>query len=240
MNLNHKWIGKAAIAAALLAPVAAHAQALNPSFSLDANFDTKGSNFYGAGMFLGLPSSSALSPYIDLYSYYLNYPAGANRGSVHAFNPSVGLSYSTGRSSVSAGIGYAFVSKSSSAPALNTERGGESGVTAGFGAHTTGLGERPYKAEFLANYNFGSDYLWSRARATVPFANSVTHPSRIGLEIVGQGSNKNSTSSHSFAFGPVFETKLTPHLNFTTSAGPKFNSHGGTSAYLSLSLGINP
>lgn len=240
MKFNHNWIGRAAIAAALLAPLAAHAQALNPSFSLDADFDTKGSNFYGAGMFLGLPSTSALSPYIDLYTYYLNYPAGATRGSIHAFNPTVGLSYSTGRSSVNAGIGYAFVSKSAGVPTLNTERGGESGVTASFGAHTTGTGERPYKAELLANYNFGSDYLWSRGRASVPMGYSVTHPSRIGFEVVGQGANHAGASSHSFSFGPVLETKLTPHLGFTVSAGPKFNSSGGSSAYLSLSLGINP
>lgn len=238
MKFNHKWIGRAAIAAALFAPIAAHAQ--SPSFSLDAGFDTKGSNFYGAGMFMGLPSSGAVSPYIDVYSYYLNYPAGATRGSIHAINPTVGLSYSMGRSSVNAGIGYAFVSKSSAAPTLNTERGGESGVTASFGAHTTGPGARPYKAEFLGNYNFGSDYLWSRARASEPFGNSVTHPSRVGLEIVGQGSNHNGSSSHSFSVGPTFETKLSPHLGFTVAAGPKFNSQGGTSAYLSLSLGITP
>jgi len=240
MNFNSKWISAAIAAGAVFAPAAARAQALNPSFSLDANFDTKGSNFYGAGMYLGLPSTSALSPYVDLYTYYLNYPAGSTRGSIHAFNPSVGLSYATGRSSVSAGIGYAWVSKNSSAPSINSQRGSESGITASLGAHTTGLGERPYKAEFLGNYNFGSDYLWTRARASVPAGYSVTHPSRIGLEIVGQGSNHNGASSHSFSFGPTFETELTRQLGFTVSAGPQFNSHGGTAAYLSLSLGINP
>jgi hypothetical protein len=132
------------------------------------------------------------------------------------------------------------VSSSSAAPTLNTERGGESGITASFGAHTTGLGERPYKAEFLGNYNFGSDYLWTRARGSVPFSNSMTHPSRVGLEIIGQGSNHNGSSSHSFSFGPTFETKLSRQLGFTISGGPKFNNGGGTSAYLSLALGITP
>lgn len=240
MKRTHKWIGRAAIAAALFAPVAAHAQALNPSFSLDATFDTKGSNFYGAGMYMGLPSTSALSPYVDLYTYYLNYPGGATRGSIHAVNPSVGLSYAMGRSSVNAGIGYAWVSKNSSAPSINSQRGGESGVTAAVGAHTTGPGARPYKAEFLGNYNFGSDYLWSRARASVPMGYSVTHPSRVGLEIIGQGANHNGASSHSFSFGPTFETKLTPHLGFTVSGGPQFSTGGSHSAYLSLSLGIDP
>ena len=238
MKFNHKWIGRAAIAAALFAPLAARAQ--TPSFSLDADFNTKGSNFYGAGMFLGLPGSGAVSPYIDLYTYYLNYPAGSARGSIHAFNPTVGLSYSTGRSSVNGGIGYAWVSKSAPVPTLNTERGGESGVTASFGAHTTGLSERPYKAEFLGNYNFGSAYLWTRARASVPVGYSALHPSRLGLQIVGQGSNKNGASSHSFSFGPVFETKLSRQLSFSASAGPQFYNHGGSGAYLSLSLGINP
>lgn len=227
------------VAVCLVAPSAARAQSLDPSFSLDANFDTKGSNFYGAGMYLGLPSSSAWSPYIDLYSYYLNYPAGATRGSLQAFAPTVGLSYSSGRSSVNFGVGYAFVSKNTG-PSINTERGGESGVTASFGAHTTGPGERPYKAEFLSNYNFGSDYLWTRARASVPFGYSTRHPSRIGLELGGQGSSHNGVRSHAFSFGPVFETKLTPQLGFTVAGGPKFYDRGGHGAYLSLGLSISP
>lgn len=228
------------IAACFAAPAALSAQALSPSFSVGANFDTKGSNFYGAGMYLGLPSSSAWSPYVDLYTYYLNYPAGATRGSLHAFAPTVGLQYSTGRSSVNLGVGYAFVSKEPGPPSINTERGGESGMTASFGAHTKGLSERPYKAEFLSNYNFGSDYLWTRARAAVPFGNSVTHPAYVGLEITGQGANHNGVSQHSFSVGPTFEYKLSPKAGFMVSGGPKFSGNGNTNAYISFGLTFAP
>ncbi len=240
MKVNHKWIARVILAGCLVAPVSMRAQGLHPSFGLDADFDTKGNNFYGAGMFLGLPSKSAWSPYIDLYTYYLNYPAGSTRGSLQAFAPTVGLQYATGRSSVNFGAGYAFVTKNSAQPSINTERGGENGVTASLGAHTTGPGERPYKAEFLSNYNFGSAYLWTRARGSVPLGYSVAHPARVGLEIGGQGSNHNGTSSHSFSIGPTFEYKLSPQLGFTVAGGPKFYDHGGHAAYLSLALSISP
>src|SRR6478672_953805 len=111
MKFNRKWIASAIVAGAIIAPAAAHAQSLSPSFSLDTDFDTKGSNFYGAGMFLGLPSKSAWSPYIDVYTYYLNYDAGSTRGSLHAFAPGGGLQYTNGRTSLNFGAGYAFVSK---------------------------------------------------------------------------------------------------------------------------------
>jgi hypothetical protein len=240
MKFNYRWIGRAAIAAALLAPGAARSQSLNPSFSLDTDFDTKGSNFYGAGMFLGLPSKSAWSPYIDVYTYYLNYDAGSERGSLHAFAPGGGLQYTNGRTSVNFGAGYAFVSKGAPSSTVPTQRGGESGVTASFGVHSTGPGARPYKAEFLSNYNFGSDFLWTRARGTVPMGYSVNHPARVGLELGGQGSNHNGVSSHSFQVGPLLEYGLTPHLGFTVAGGPRFISHGGTAAYLSMSLSITP
>ena len=240
MKFNLNRIGGAILVACVCAPSAMRAQALHPSFGLDANFDTKGSNFYGAGMYLGLPSNSAWSPYIDLYAYYLNFPGGAKRGSVQAFAPTVGLQHTSNRTSVNFGVGYAFVSKSGTSPSINSERGGESGVTASFGVHNTGPGERPYKAEFLSNYNFGSDYLWTRARGTVPIGYSTTHPARVGLEVTGQGSNHNGVSTHAFSFGPVLQYGLTPQLGFTVSAGPKFVSRGGTAAYLSLGLSINP
>jgi hypothetical protein len=240
MKFETKWISRALLATIVFAPAATRAQALHPSFGLDADFDTKGSNFYGAGMYLGLPSNSAWSPYIDLYAYYLNFPAGATRGSLHAFAPTVGLQYSHLRTSVNFGAGYAFVSKSASQPSINPERATESGVTASFGVHNTGPGARPYKAEFLSNFNFGSDYLWTRARASVPLGYSVAHPARVGLELSGQGSSKNGRSSHSFSFGPVLEYGLSPQLGFTVSGGPRFFDHGNTGAYLGLALSINP
>jgi hypothetical protein len=240
MKFKMKWISRAMLATFVFAPAAMRAQALHPSFGLDADFDTKGNNFYGAGMYLGLPSTSAWSPYIDLYTYYLNFPAGATRGSLHAFAPTVGLQYSHLSTSVNFGVGYAFVSKSAVQPTINTERGSESGVTASFGVHNTGPGARPYKAEFLSNYSFGSSYLWTRARATVPLGYSVAHPARIGLELGGQGSNKNGTSSHAFSVGPVLQYDVSPQLGFTVSAGPKFVSRGGTAAYLSFGLSISP
>lgn len=239
MKFNHKWMMTALAALCVLAPASMRAQQLHPSFGLDSDFDTKGNNFYGAGMYLGFPSKSAWSPYVSLYSYYLNYPAGRTRGSLKGFSPTVGLSHASGRSSVSFGAGYSFVTKNTGAP-LNTGRGNEGGVTASFGAHNTGPGERPYKAEFLSNYNFGSDYLWTRARGSVPFGYSVAHPARIGLELGAQGSNHNGASSYSFSVGPTFEVRLTRQLGFTVAGGPKFYSNGGHAAYIGLALSINP
>lgn len=246
MNLRPTLIAAIALTAAVLAPVAARAQtALKPTLFGSTEFDTRGTNFYLLGMYLAIPTQHSWSPYISANAYTLNLDAGSTRQSIHAFSPTVGLSHNGSRSGLSVGVGYAFVSNNKSGNSLNTETGGSSGVTASFGAHATGLGARPYQTEFLANYNFASDYLWSRARGSVPVGMSATHPTRVGLELVGQGGNHNGSSTHAFSVGPFFNYQVTPQFKTGLAGGAKFyGSNGtrgsGTAAYIKWEFSLSP
>jgi hypothetical protein len=245
MNFRKTWIVVTAIAG-LVAPAVLHAQStIHPSFFGSTEFDTKGTNFYLLGTYIGFPTGGAWSPYFEADAYHLNFPAGAKRQSLNAVNPTIGLQHNAARASVSFGVGYSFVSSNASGASLNTERGGESGVTASFGANSTGPGERPYQTEFLANYNFGSSYLWSRARGSVPAGTSAAHPLRVGLELVGQGGSHNGSSTHAFSVGPFFNYQVTPQFKTGLAGGAKFyGSNGttgsGTAAYIKWEFSLSP
>jgi hypothetical protein len=99
--------------------------------------------------------------------------------------------------------------------------------------------------QLLSNYNFGSQYLWARGRASAPFGYSVAHPARIGLEVVGQGGGKNGNTSNSFQIGPTLEYAWTP--NFRTTGVVGYKSVGGSSlvnresaAYFKLEFSLSP
>jgi hypothetical protein len=230
-----------ALAAGLFAPAALHAQSIFGS----TEFDTKGTNFYLLGAYIGFPNGGAWSPYFEADAYHLNFPSGAKRQSLNAINPTIGLQHSAPRTSVSFGVGYSFVGSNASGVSINTERGGENGVTASFGANATGPGVRPYQTEFLANYNFGSDYLWSRARGSVPAGTSTLHPLRLGLELVGQGGSDNQSNSHAFAVGPFISYQLAPAFKAGIAGGAKFygssgTTGSGTAAYIGLEFSASP
>ena len=99
--------------------------------------------------------------------------------------------------------------------------------------------------QLLSNYNFGSQYLWARGRASVPFRNSTRHPARIGAEVVGQGGGKDLLKSNSFQGGPTLEYTWTPQFRTTGAVG--YKSVGGSrfasresAGYLKLEFSFSP
>jgi hypothetical protein len=99
--------------------------------------------------------------------------------------------------------------------------------------------------QLLSNYNFGSRYFWGRLRGSVPLGYSVAHPTRVGLEFVGQGGGKNGNTSNSFQIGPTLEYAWTP--NFRTTGVVGYKSVGGSgfsgresAAYFKLEFSFSP
>ncbi|HEY6088688.1 MAG TPA: hypothetical protein VD771_02755, partial [Gemmatimonadaceae bacterium] len=160
-----------------------------------------------------------------------------------AVSPTIGLAYAGRNSGVSFGVGYAFVNKNDPG-APGSEAGGSSGVTASFGAYNNGTGRRAMHTQFLSNYNFCSQYLWARARGSVPLGYSIEHPARIGLELVGQGGGKGTSKSNAFQVGPTLEYAWTP--NFRTTGVVGYKSVGGpnvsreSAAYFKLEFSFSP
>lgn len=249
MRLNHRNSILALAALAALGTAARPAEAqrtLHPSFYGSGEFDTRNSQFYLLGMYVGM-GGLGWSPYFNVNGYALHYRPNHlldNTATLTAVSPTLGLAYAGRTGGVSFGAGYAFVhNENPGAP--GAEGGGSSGVTASFGAYHNGTGRRAMRTQLLSNYNFGSQYVWARGRASVPFGNSLVHPARIGAEVVGQGGGKNGNTSNAFQFGPTLEYGWTPQFRTTLAGG--YKSVGGSSftsrdnaAYVKLEFSFSP
>ena len=219
----------------------------HPSFYGSAEADTRHSQFYLLGMYVGV-GGLGWSPYFNVNAYSLHYrliPDVANSGrTLNAVLPTLGIAYAGRRSGVSLGGGYAWVSNEDPG-APGAEGGGSDGATASFGAYHNGAGRRPLHTQLLANYNFDSPYLWARGRASVPFTYFGRHPARIGAEVVGQSGGEGGLKSNSFQVGPTLEYGWTRNLRTTgvvgykSVGGPRFASRE-SAAYFKLEFSFSP
>lgn len=220
---------------------------LHPSFYGSAEADTRNTQFYLLGMYVGM-GGLGWSPYFNINGYVDRFPVGVGAAkttqTLSAIAPSIGMAYAARTGGVSFGVGYASVHNPNPF-APGAESGNSNGVTASFGAYHDGTGRRPLHTQLLSDYNFGSKYLWARGRASVPFGNSISHPTRIGLEVVGQGGGKNGNTTNSFQVGPTLEYAWTP--NFRTTGVVGYKSVGGSSlpsresaAYFKLEFSLSP
>lgn len=244
---NHRNVVLALATFAMLGTAARTAEAqFHPSLYGSAELDTRHSQFYLLGMYVGM-GGLGWSPYFNINAYTLRYHdrpvATSPTLDLSAVSPTVGLANASRRGGVSFGVGYTWVDHDDPG-APGAEGGGSDGVTASFGAYRSGRGRRPFRTQFLSNYNFGSRYIWARARGSVPLGYSVSHPARIGLEIVGQGGGKDGRNSDTFAIGPTLEYEWTP--NFRTAGVVGFKSVGGpnvsreSAGYLKLEFSFSP
>jgi hypothetical protein len=218
----------------------------HPSLYGSAEADTRHSQFYLLGLYVGY-GGLGWTPYFDINGWLLDYPVSGTRQTLSAINPTIGLAYSGSNSGVSFGVGYSFVHN----PILSVPgavSGGESGMTASFGAYHNGTGTRALNTQFLSEYNFGSRYIWARGRGSVPFGYSVSHPARIGLEVIGQGGGKGGVTTNEFDIGPTLEYAWTPNFSTTAVVGYKnvgVNVNGLASdrqsaAYFKLEFSLSP
>ena len=243
-------INPSAIITLALMIVAGTAQAqmsqFHPSFYGSAESDTRHSQFYLLGMYVGM-GGLGWSPYFNVNGYGLNYrpvPAGTTTLTLSSVSPTLGIAYAGRRNGASFGAGYAWVhNENPGAP--GAEGGGKNGVTASFGAYHNGAGRGALHTQLLSNYNFGAQYVWARGRASIPFRYSPRHPLRIGAEVVGQGGGKDGSKSNTFQVGPTLEYGWTPQLRTTLAGGWK--SVGGPSfatrdnaGYLKLEFSFSP
>lgn len=248
MKLNtHRNAVLALATFAMIGAAARTAEAqVHPSFYGSAEWDTRHSEFYLLGMYVGM-GGLGWSPYFNINGYTLRFRnrpvATSPTRTLSAISPTVGLAYAGRTGGVSFGVGYTWVNNPEPG-APGAEGGGSNGVTTSFGAYHNGSGSRALRTQLLSNYNFGSQYLWARGRASVPLGYSVGRPARIGLELVGQGGGKDNSKSNSFAVGPTLEYSWTP--NFRTTGVVGYKSVGGpnvsreSAAYFKLEFSFSP
>lgn len=228
-------------------PAEAQLSQLHPSFYGSAEADTRNSQFYLLGMYVGV-GGLGWSPYFNVNGYSLHYrlvpDVASSARTLNAVLPTLGMAYAARRSGVSVGVGYAWVSNEDPG-APGAEGGGSDGVTASVGAYHNGSGKQPLHTQLLANYNFDSPYIWARGRASVPFGYLGRQTSRIGVELVGQSGGEGGAKSNSFQAGPTLEYAWTQNLRTTGVVG--YKSVGGarfasreSAAYFKLEFSFSP
>ena len=248
LNTHRNAILALALAAGMTsaARTASAQYTLHPSFYGSGEVDTRHSQFYLLGMYVGM-GGLGWSPYFNINGWALHFRPNRNTtatSTMTAVSPTLGLAYAGRTAGVSFGAGYTWV-HNPNVGAPGAEGGGANGVTASFGAYDNGSGRRAMHTQLLSNYNFGSQYLWARGRASVPLGYSVSHPARLGLEVVGQGGGKNGNTSNEFQVGPTLEYAWSPQFRTTGVVG--YKSVGGSSfttrdnaAYFKLEFSLSP
>lgn len=218
----------------------------HPSFYGSAEFDTEDSEFYLLGLYAGV-AKLRWSPYLNVNAYRLDYVdrrPGGGPEDVSAISPTVGLAYAARNGGFSFGGGYTWTdSDDSGAP--GAEGGGSSGPHAAFGAYRNGTGDRPWRLQFLSNYNFGAEYLWTRLRANTALRDRV----RVGAELVGQSGFEDASEasgSNVFKVGPTVEVAWTDSfrtgavVGWKTSGGDRFLDERESAAYFKLEFSFSP
>jgi len=215
----------------------------HPSFYGSAELDTEDSEFYLLGMYAGV-AKLGWSPYLNVNAYRLNYVderPGEGPKDLSAISPTVGFAYAGRNRGLSLGGGYTWTdSDDSGAP--GAEGGGSSGPHAAFGAYQSGRGDRPWRVQFLSNYNFGAEYLWARLRANTALRDRV----RVGAELVGQSGFEEASGSNVFKIGPTVEVAWTDSfrtgavVGWKTSGGDRFLDERESAAYFKLEFSFSP
>ncbi|HEY4735599.1 MAG: hypothetical protein ACJ79J_13230 [Gemmatimonadaceae bacterium] len=224
-TFSNKLIAVAAIGGLIGSAQSTQAQltTLHPSFYGSAELDTRNSQFYLPGVYVGV-GGLGWSPYFNANGYALHYAVlpqvSGSEQTLSAFLPTLGMAYASRSNGVSIGGGYAFV-KNEDPGAPGAEGGGTSGATASLGAYHSGRALRSMHTQLLTNYNFDSHYVWARGRASIPFGASRSHPTRLGAELVGQGGGRDGATSTTWQAGPTVEYVWSADLRTTAAAGWK-------------------
>jgi hypothetical protein len=181
-----------------------------------------------AMLFLGGSiSSSGLGwkPYVAVSAFSLRFPSGTGTLNRNVVAPFIGLVNRTNVGSVGFGVGYAFADEDVGGPLLVAESG--DGVVGTFQWNHWGAGD--HALQFLGSYNFGTEFLWTRGRASRPLA--TESPLWVGGEAALFGGG--DPSAWLGQFGPTIEWRFSPQFRLGGSAGLKFglSNGGGSSAY---------
>ena len=165
-------------------------------------------------------------PYAAVTAYHLQFPVGTGTVDRNVIVPTVGLSNETSVGSVSFGAGYAFANRDATDPILV---GGESGrgVVATAQWNHWGTGTHNYQA--LGSYNFGTEFLWTRGRASWPLRQGS--PLWAGGEVALMGGGE--PSAYIAQFGPMVEWRFNPQFRLAGSAGLKagISNASGSAVY---------
>ena len=176
----------------------------------------------GVAVSSGLPGWSPVFTVTGLrFTFPVTNPVTLTTETADAFAvaPSLGLRYQTETRSTGVHVGYIFIDEDEDVAAITGSPVGSSdGVFATFQHDYWGRGEKI--GQFIATYNFGGEYLWSRAKGGVRFP-SITSPLFIGAEVIFQGGGDDPVNDDTWVLqaGPVLMFQVTPNFRLDLSGG---------------------
>jgi hypothetical protein len=178
---------------------------------------------------LGFAVSSGLpgwSPVLTVTGLRFSFPVtdllgNTTTADAFAIAPSLGMRYQTETRATGLHVGYIFVDEDEDITAITGSPVGSSdGVFVTFQHDYWGRGER--LAQFLATYNFGASYLWSRAKGGVRFPD-INSPLYVGGEVIFQGGGRDPDlgipNVWALQAGPALMFQLTPNFRLDLSGG---------------------
>lgn len=183
--------------AALALPAVAQAQWSATAIGV-AEYDTDETLLLLAGVSAG-PGGMGWSPRVGVQAYHLGYDAGTARTNVVVVRPYMGMRNGFTGGSASINLGYAFSNKDTDAPAIVSDRG--DGVVLSGGWDYWGTGG-PFGYQLLGAYNFGTESIWTRARATTRIQQRQNGQTRLGAEVAYLSDNDNFSA---FQPGAILE-----------------------------------
>lgn len=209
----HRFFRRSALASIALALTVVSSQASAQAVYGAAEVDDDEVRLFFLGGSWGLPGMG-WHPYVSASAYNVSFPAGTTRQSLNVFVPSVGLTNRMATQSVNFGVGYAFANKDFNQPFLVQAESGD-GVVGSFGWNHWGAGN--HALQVLASYNFGSEFLWTRGRASKPL--TTTSPLWVGGELALLGGG--NANAYIAQLGPTVEWRFNPQFRLGGSAGLK-------------------
>lgn len=153
------------------------------------------------------PGGTGWMPAASLQTYWVSYPGG----STWSITPKVGARYRASGGAFQVKVGYSFKNPSeddTSEPTTPFFEGSNNGVSTSVQADYWGSGA--YGLQYIASYNWGSDYLWNRGRAILRAAQGDFGSVHLGGEAVWQGEleaepGRNGEKYRSTQVGPVMQ-----------------------------------
>lgn len=184
------------------------------------------------------PGRMGWQPYASIVGYTLRYPSQGTTLSKNVFSPSVGLMNRYDGGQYQFGVGYAFADEDFAAPVFVAEGADGDGVTAS--AQWNHWGKPRNASQIIAAYNFGSEFLWTRARHSFQLAQNG--PLWAGVEGGILGGGDEGTKRWWAQFGPTLEYRFNPKFRIGASAGLKtgISNVSGTAAYGRLEFLLLP
>jgi hypothetical protein len=213
-----------ALAASLSIASSAGAQQIVGFGAAEFSGERRSVQLLGFAVSSGLPGWSPVFTVTGLrFTFPVTDPITLETSTADAFAvaPSLGLRFQTETRSTGVHVGYIFVDDDDDVSAITGSPVGSSdGVFATFQHDYWGRGERI--GQFIATYNFGGEYLWSRAKGGVRFP-SITSPLFVGAEVIFQGGGGDDDldipDTWVLQAGPVLMFQVTPNFRLDLSGG---------------------